>query len=94
MPILSDGTVAIEAQGGTTELTGILTAFKNREGWWAAIIVPADAVPAGDALVGRPARIKAAEGSATVQVSACVSLRSAVPSVQLLMRGQGDSPFS
>ena len=93
MPILSDGAVIIESEGTSTELTGILTAFKDAAGWWGGLITAAASVPPGGEIVGRKVRVRASEGAGAAQVSDCVELRGPTPTVQLLLRGEGDAPF-
>lgn len=93
MPLLNDGVVVIESQGATTEAKGILQAYRDSQGWWAGLIASADSVPGGAELVGRKVQIRAAEGAATAQVSGCVKLLAPMPTVQLLMRGEGEFSF-
>jgi hypothetical protein len=94
MTLFSGGAVTIETgTDGKTELTGTVAAFKDAQGWWAALTAPAASVTSKSAVVGRRAQITAPGVSAWANVSDCVQLVAPMPTVQLLLRGEGDAPF-
>jgi hypothetical protein len=93
MAILSGATVMMDTpDGGVTELTGRVAAFKDAEGWWAGLITTA-AVPPKTAIVGHRVRIRTAGVTASACISDRVELRAGTQTVQLLMRGDGPAPF-
>jgi len=90
MSVVPDSVVVIDGQ----EFRGTLTAFPQTGGWWASLIVPADAAPPESGLVGKKAQIKAADREANTEVSKYVRLAGTAQNVQLLLKGDGAALFS
>ena len=94
MALLNEATLVVPtAQGSTATVTGTVAAFRDADGWWATLVAPAESVPSRAEVVGQRAQITAQPSAAWARVTDCVTLLATTPTVQLVLRGEGEAPF-